>query len=363
MTVDPLFTPVRLGALNLDHRIVMAPLTRLRSAQPGDVPQPMNARYYAQRANPGGLLITEATDIAASAHGYPGAPGIYSAAQIDGWKAVTDAVHAKGARIVVQLWHTGRVSHSSMRGGALPVAPSAVAAPGQHWDASFAPADFEVPRALDIAEIPGIVADFRQAVINAKAAGFDGVEIHGANGYLINQFLEDGVNLRTDRYGGSIENRARFLFEVVDAAAAAWSADRIGVRLSPGGVVHGMKDSNPTALYDHVAASLKPRGLAYLHIVEPRSSDPQGSGQATSEVSARLRGLFGGGVIAATGFDHASAQAAVARGDADAVAFGRFYIANPDLVERFRVGAALNPYDRSTFYGGTEKGYTDYPTL
>jgi N-ethylmaleimide reductase len=361
MTASSLFSPLRLGAITLEHRIVMPPLTRMRSAQPGDVPQAMNAIYYGQRATQGGLLIAEATDISAEAHGYPGAPGIYSPAQIAGWKAVTDAVHAKGGFIFDQIWHTGRISHSSLRGGKVPVAPSAIAAPGSHFDVNFQSVALEMPRALELAEIKAIVGDFRQAVLNARAAGFDGVEIHCANGYLINQFLEDGTNHRTDVYGGSIENRARLLLEVVDVAIKTWSADRVGVRLSPFSAVHGMSDSNPGALYDYVVGELGKRRIAYVHTIEPRSGKE--TGMASSAVAARIRAAFHGPVIVASSFDQSSAEAALARGDADAVAFGRFFIANPDLVERFRRGAALNAHDRASFYGGTEKGYTDYPFL
>ena len=364
MSTSSLLTPVRLGALQLKNRVVMAPLTRLRAAQPGDVPKPMHAVYYGQRANPGGLLITEATDIAESARGYPGAPGMYSAPQVAAWKRVTEAVHAKGGLIVVQLWHTGRISHSSMHaGGALPVAPSAIAARGQHMTAQGKPVSFVVPRALSLEEIPTIVAQYTQAIKNAREAGFDGVELHAANGYLINQFMEDGTNQRTDRYGGSIENRVRLLLEIIDSAAAAWSADRIGVRLSPGGSFNDMKDSNHEALYDYVVTHLSTRGLAYLHVIEQRESPDTPAGTATSDVAAKIRAEFAGPVIAAGGFDQVSATAAIDAKHADAVAFGRAYIANPDLVERFRVGAALNPYDRRTFYGGDERGYTDYPTL
>ncbi len=364
MTTPALLTPVRLGALQLQHRVVMAPLSRRRAAQPGDVPQPMHATYYGQRAHPGGLLITEATDIVESARGYPGAPGIYSAPQLAAWKVVTEAVHAKGGLIVMQLWHTGRISHSSMQvGGALPVAPSAIAARGKHVTAQGQPTAFEVPRALDLAEIPTVIMQFTQAVKNAQEAGFDGVELHAANGYLINQFMEDGTNQRIDRYGGSIENRVRLLLEIIDSASAAWSADRIGVRLSPGGSFNDMKDSDPVALYDYVVTHLSNRGLAYIHVIEPRESADTPEGTATSDLAAKLRAEFLGPVIAAGGFDQISATKAIEAEHADAVAFGRAYIANPDLVERFRLGAPLNAYDRRTFYGGDERGYTDYPTL
>lgn len=364
---DPLFQPTRLGALDLAHRVVMAPLTRMRSRQPGDVPRALNAEYYGQRASKGGLIITEATDIAEQARGYPGAPGVYSAEQIEGWRQVTEAVHAKGGLIVLQIWHTGRVSHSSMQpGGAVPVAPSAVAAPGEHMDAAGNPVPFETPRALREDEIPGIIALFRQAAENAKAAGFDGVEVHSANGYLLDQFLQDGTNKREDRYGGPVENRARLLLEVVDAVSEVLRADRVGVRLSPWGKFGGMRDSDPGALFDHVTAELGTRGLAYLHVVEPRAdqnSDTNALDPNAPDAASRFKARFGGAVIAAGGFTRDTAAKAVASGAADAVAFGRLFIANPDLPERFRRGAALNRYDRSTFYGGDARGYTDYPAL
>jgi len=362
-----LFTPVSMGALDLKHRVVMAPLTRLRSSQPGNVPNALNAAYYGQRASEGGLLITEATDVSAQAHGYPGAPGIHSPEQIAGWRLVTDAVHAKGGRIVVQLWHTGRVSHSSMQpGGALPVAPSAIAAAGNHMDAAGRTVPFETPRALREDEIPGIVEQFRQAAVNAREAGFDGVEVHGANGYLLDQFLQDGTNHRTDSYGGSIENRARLLLEVVDAVAAAWSADRVGVRLSPWGRANDTRDSNPAEHFAYAATELGKRGLSYLHVIEPRAdqhSDTNALDPNAPDAASRFRSLFGGKLIVAGGFVREAAENAVASGHADAVAFGRLFIANPDLPERLRLNAPLNRYDRPTFYGGAERGYTDYPTL
>ncbi|WP_207460061.1 alkene reductase [Azospirillum sp. SYSU D00513] len=364
---SPLFTPVRLGALALEHRVVMPPLTRMRSRQPGDVPHALNAEYYGQRASKGGLIIAEATDVSEQARGYPGAPGVHSAEQVRGWRDVTDAVHAKGGLIVLQIWHTGRISHSSMQpGGAVPVSASAVTPPGGHMDAQGRPVPFETPRALREDEIPGIVGAFRQAALNAREAGFDGVEIHAANGYLLDQFLQDGTNRREDRYGGSLENRARLLLEVVDAVAGAWSADRVGVRISPWGHFNGMSDSDPGALFDHVAAQLGTRGLAYLHIVEPRAdqnSDTNALDPNAPDAASRFRTRFGGPVIAAGGFVKETAERVVAQGSADAVAFGRLFIANPDLPERLRQGAPLNRYDRSTFYGGDARGYVDYPSL
>ena len=364
---EALFEPVRLGALALSHRVVLAPLTRLRSAQPGDIPTALNAEYYAQRASQGGLLITEATDIADDARGYPGAPGIHSPAQIAGWRGVTDAVHAKGGLIVNQIWHCGRISHSTMRpDGSAPVAPSAIAAPGGHVNARGEGVGFETPRALEIGEIAGIVAQFRQAAVNSKDAGFDGVEVHGANGYLLDQFLRDGSNQRSDRYGGSFANRARFLLEAVDAVAEVYGAERVGVRLSPWGSFNGMSDSDTGELFDHVVAALATRGLAYLHLVEPRAdqgSDVNAFHADAPDAASRFKRIFGGPVVAAGGFTRESGAEAIAAGDADAIAYGRLFLANPDLPARFRQGAALNRHDRSTFYGGGAKGYTDYPTL
>jgi N-ethylmaleimide reductase len=360
MSNDALFQPLTLGAVRLQHRVVMAPLTRMRSRQPGDVPQALNAAYYGQRASAGGLIITEATDISAQARGYPGAPGLYSPEQIEGWRAVTNAVHAKGGVIFAQIWHTGRVSHSSMQpGGSVPVAPSAVPGQGGHMDAQAKPVPFETPRALTVPEIQEIVAQFCQAALNARASGFDGVEIHGANGYLIDQFSQDGTNKRTDAYGGPIENRARFLLEVVDAVAAAVGADRVGVRQSPWGSNYGISDSDPEALFGYIARELGKRGLAYLHLVETRPDQAS----AGRDVATLIGRQFGGNVILAGGFTGETADAAVASGRAAAVAFGRTFIANPDLPTRLRLGAPLNPYDRSTFYGGDARGYTDYPAL
>lgn len=363
-----LFTPVSLGALQLAHRIVMAPLTRLRSTRPGDVPNALMARYYGQRASRGGLIMTEATDVSPQAHGYPGAPGIYSRVQVEGWRAVANAVHARSGLLVQQLWHTGRISHSSMQpGGGAPVAPSAVRPRGGHFDAEFQPvATFETPRALATEEVARIVEDFRAAAINARAAGMDGVEVHGANGYLIDQFLQDRTNRRTDRYGGSVENRARFLLEIVDAVVDVWGADRVGVRLSPYGTFNDMGDSAPLDLFTYVIGALSERGIAYLHLIEPRASEASSTGEINPiapDAAAIFRARFAGPVIGAGGFTPASAADAVTRGAADAVAFGRAFIANPDLPDRIRRGAGLNPHDRATFYGGDARGYVDYPRL
>jgi N-ethylmaleimide reductase len=366
---DNLLSPLRVGDLELSQRVVLAPLTRLRSTQPGDVPNPLNASYYSQRASRGGLLISEATQISLQGKGYPAAPGIHSAEQVEGWKLVTEAVHDKGGYMMLQLWHVGRISHSSLHPEAgLPVAPSAIAPNdgGMALSATFQQAPFETPRALRLDEIPGIVADYRKGAENAKAAGFDGVEIHGANGYLLDQFLEDKTNHRTDEYGGSIENRARLLLEVVDAVVEVWGKGRVGVRLSPYGKFSDMGDSDPVALFTYVLRELSERGIAYVHLIEPRASDA-GAGEAidnnaphTAEI---FRGAFQGVLISAGGYTAETADSAIAAGLVDAVAFGRLFLANPDLPERFRKGSVLNKPDRSTFYGGAEKGYTDYPSL
>lgn len=367
MSQPPLFDPLELGAVTLAHRVVMAPLTRLRSRQPGNVPTPLNARYYGQRASQGGLIIAEATNVSDQARGYPGAPGIHTPEQIEGWRGVVEAVHDKGGYLFIQIWHTGRVSHSSMHDGALPVAPSAIPAAGQHMTVNGESAEFEVPRSLRTEELPGIVADFRHAAQCAKAAGADGVEVHGANGYLLDQFLQNSANQRDDQYGGSIENRARLLLEVVDAASEVFGADRVGVRISPYGVVYGTTDTDPEALFNHVAAELGRRRIAYLHVIEPRvdqTSDENAFKDGRPEnVADRFKRIFGGPVIAAGGFVKETAEKAIREGHADAIAFGRLFIANPDLPKRLRLDAPMNRHHRPTFYGGGERGYTDYPSL
>ncbi|WP_341711818.1 alkene reductase [Erythrobacter sp.] len=365
--MDPLFSPVRLGEISLAHRVVMAPLTRLRVNRPGKAPDALNALYYGQRASQGGLIITEATDTSPHAAGYPGSPGIYTAAQIAGWRLVTEAVHAKGGLIFCQIWHTGRVSHPSLQpDGLAPFAPSAIAAPGMHMDRDGQPAPFPVPRELDADHIAAIVADFAAATAAAHQAGFDGVEVHGANSYLIDQFLQTASNQRTDRYGGSIENRARFLLEVVDAVAAVRGGGRVGVRLSPFGKTNGMADADGAAMWDHVVAQLGLRSLAYLHLVEPRAdqrSDVNALDPQAPDAAERFKPIFGGPIIAAGGFEPGTAREAIASRRADAIAFGRSFIANPDLPERIRTNAAFNAYDRTTFYGGDARGYVDYPFL
>jgi N-ethylmaleimide reductase len=360
---DPLFTPLKLGAVELKHRVIMAPMTRMRAAQPGNVPHALNAEYYGQRASEGGLLITEATDISPQAQGYRATPGIYSAEQIAGWRAVTDAVHAKGGFIFSQIWHVGRISHSSLQpDGALPVGPSAVRPSGDHTNASGETVPFETPRALEEQELTQIVEHFVTAARNAQAAGFDGVEVHGANGYLLDQFLRNGSNKRTDRYGGSIENRARLLLEVVDAVIAALGAQRVGVRLSPWNGFNDMSDSDGAALWDYVASELDKRDLAYLHVVEPRADftvDAPLDANAP-DAAAHFRSAFNGPLISTGGYVAETARAAVADARADAIAFGRPFISNPDLPEKVRNGVAMRPYDRGTFYGGDSRGYTDY---
>ena len=364
-----LLAPLRVGDLELSHRVVLAPLTRMRSTQPGDVPNVLNATYYAQRASKGGLLITEATQISLLGKGYPAAPGIHSQEQIEGWKFATSAVHAKGGFVFLQLWHVGRVSHSSLHPEAgLPVAPSAIAPQNgsKAMTAGFQQVPFETPRALGLEEIPSVVAEYRQAAQNAKSAGFDGVEIHSANGYLLDQFLEDGSNQRTDRYGGSIENRTRLLLEVVDAVIEVWSKDRVGVRLSPFGTFLDMGDSDPIGLFSYVLQQLSNRGIAYVHMVEPRVGNA-GADEPIDRDAPRtaetFRNAFKGVLISAGGYNAETAEQAIANHVADAVAFGRLFLANPDLPKRFERKSVLNAYDRTTFYGGTEKGYTDYPAI
>jgi N-ethylmaleimide reductase len=338
----------------------------MRAERDSFAPRPLNAVYYAQRATPGGLLIAEASPVAATGRGNPGTPGIYSKAQIAGWRGVVDAVHAKGGLIFLQLWHVGRVSHSSFQpGGALPVAPSAVPIPGlTTMTASGKPEPYETPRALESPEISGVIDSFRQGARHALEAGFDGIEIHGANGYLIEQFLQSHTNLRTDQYGGSVANRARFLLEITQAVIEVWGADRVGVRLSPYGVANGSGEPDPMPLYTHVIEALNPLGLAYLHFIEPRSS---GAGRAevnhqnVPSAMVLFRPIWKGVLITAGGFTGETANAAIAEGHADAIAFGRIFISNPDLPRRLKEGLPLTPYDRATFYGGEAAGYTDYP--
>ncbi|MDX6770994.1 MAG: alkene reductase [Elusimicrobiota bacterium] len=347
-----LLDPVRIGAWQLPNRVVMSPLTRCRSGA-SRVPNALMAEYYAQRAS-AGLIISEATIVSPQGAGYPDTPGIWSAEQVEGWKGVTRAVHAAGGRILLQLWHVGRVSHPSYLGGELPVAPSALAPQG--FVSLVRPkARYEVPRALRLDELPGIVADFRRGAQNALAAGFDGVEIHGANGYLLDQFLQDGSNKRDDAYGGPVENRARLMLEVADAAVSVWGADRVGMHLAPRGDAHSMGDSDLAGTFGFVARELGKRRLAFLCARE--------SVEGATRLGPALKKAFGGAYIANEKFDKAGAQAVLAAGEADAVAFGRLFIANPDLPRRFAEDAPLNAPDPATFYAPGPAGYTDYPAL
>jgi N-ethylmaleimide reductase len=367
MSFPHLFSPLNIGPYRLQHRVVMAPLTRMRAERSSFAPRALNAEYYGQRATPGGLIIAEASPVMVTGRGNPATPGIYSDEQVRGWRGVVDAVHAKGGLIFLQLWHVGRVSHSSFQpGGALPVAPSAVPITGSGMMAMTADGKmvaYETPRALETGEIEDIVEAFRQAAGNAKEAGFDGVEIHGANGYLLEQFLQSHTNLRTDRYGGSIENRARLLIEITRAAVGIWGAERVGVRLSPYGVANGSGERDPMPLYTYVIKSLDKLGLAYVHFIEPRSSGA-GRAEVNHQNVPSAMVLFGplwrGVLISAGGFTGEAADSAIAAGHADAIAFGRIFISNPDLPRRLQHGFPLTPYNRATFYGGEATGYTDY---
>lgn len=357
MSLD-LFSPVQLGALALRNRVVMAPLTRNRAAD-GGVPTALNATYYAQRAT-AGLIISEATPISPMAHGYPALPGIYSEMQIAGWRAVTDAVHANGGKIVMQLWHVGRISHPSLLPDhALPVAPSAIKPAGQAFTYQGL-VDYVTPRALAVEELQQIIQSYVQASQNAIAAGFDGVEVHAANGYLLDQFLRDGTNQRVDAYGGSVQNRMRLLLEVLQAVTSAVGADKVGLRLSPVNPFNDMRDSAPQATFNEVTDALNVFDLAYLHVVE---GGIHGGGEAEPFDFYGMRKRFKGPYIANLAYDKAKGNAAIASGHADAIAYGVPFIANPDLVERFAKGAPLNVADSATFYGGGAAGYTDYPCL
>ncbi|MCX5577623.1 alkene reductase [Kaistia terrae] len=346
-----LFEPLQAGVLRLPNRIIMAPLTRSRAGTER-VPNALMAEYYAQRAN-AGLIISEATSVSAQGVGYYGTPGIWSDEQVEGWKLVTKAVHDAGGRMVSQLWHVGRVSDPEFHGGELPVAPSAIA-PAGNVSLLRPVRPYAVPRALETDEIPGIIEDFRRGAENAKRAGFDGVDVHGANGYLLDQFLQDKSNHRTDRYGGSIENRARLMLEIVDVAISVWGPDRVAAHIRPRGDDHDLGDSNPRALFTYLAAELKKRGIAFLFVIEREGPD---------SLLGEIKQAFGGVVIANQGMSKADAERLIREGKADAVAFGRNYIASPDLADRFASDAPLNQPDPSTFYTAGPKGYTDYPTL
>ncbi|GLR88784.1 alkene reductase [Bradyrhizobium iriomotense] len=354
-----LFEPYKLGPITLPNRFVMAPLTRNRAAPATFVPSPLAADYYGQRAS-AGLLVTEASQVSQQGQGYQDTPGIYSKDQVTGWRKVTDRVHERGGRIFIQLWHVGRISHTALQANAgAPVAPSAIRAKGKTFvNGTFA--DVSEPRALELAEIPGIIDDFKRATRNALEAGFDGVEIHGANGYLLDQFAKDGANKRTDAYGGSIENRARLMLEVSKAVAAEAGSDRTGIRISPVTPANDISDSNPQALFDHIVDGLDALKLVYLHVVEGATGGPRDFAPFDY---ADLRKRFSGAYIANNGYDFELATKVLDTGAADLIAFGKPFISNPDLVERLKKGAPLNEWDKNTFYGGGAKGYTDYPSL
>lgn len=346
-----LFEPLQLGAVGLNNRIVMSPLTRARATD-DRVPNDMMRSYYCQRAT-AGLIITEATSVSPQGVGYLNTPGIWCSAQVAGWSQITKAVHKKGGKIFLQLWHVGRVSDPEVLHGQIPVAPSAIACPGV-LDLPYLQRPYVTPRALRNDEIRAVVADFAEAAAKAREAGFDGVDIHAANGYLIDQFLHSQSNQRQDSYGGSIENRCRFLMEVVDACIGVWGADRIGVHLSPYGTAHGMQDSNPSLLFSHIAQALGQRRIAFLFIREVLGKET---------LTAAMKRLFGGCVIVNQHYDMEGASHVLDTKVADAVAFGKSFISNPDLVERFKMGASLNEWDSDTFYGHGPRGYIDYPNL
>lgn len=351
-----LFTPIRLGSLELPNRIVMAPLTRMRAGA-NNVPTPLNATYYTQRSS-AGLIITEATQVSAQGRGYVRSPGIHSDEQIAGWRSITDEVHNAGGHIFLQLWHAGRTSHPSLQpNGELPVAPSAIAPEGNAYTPTGRQS-MVAPRALDTEEVLTVVEQFQQAAENAIVAGFDGVEVHGANGYLIDEFLQDGSNQRSDRYGGSIENRTRFLLEVVEAVVRVWGSDRVGVRLSPSGTNYSMEDSDRAATFGYAVNALNAFNLAYFHLMEPNEW-----GNPTELDAAHFRPIFKGRLMVNGGYDCAKGDAVLASGSADLVSFGRTFLANPDLPKRFALNAALNEPDSATFYDGDEWGYTDYSFL
>jgi N-ethylmaleimide reductase len=357
-----LFSPINLGSLHLPNRIVMSPMTRLRAV--GKIPTDLMATYYAQRAT-ADLIITECTMVSPLSYGYINCPGIYSREQIAGWQKVVDAVHAQGGRIFLQLWHSGRVTHPALLNGEMPIAPSAIAGIGTLYT-PMGKVDLDNPRALETEEIPAIIEQFRQGAINAQQAGFDGVELHGAFGYLIDQFLQDGSNQRTDQYGGSIPNRARFLLEIVEAVTGVWGDDRVGIKLSPSNTFYGMYDSHPQDTFGYVIQSLNQFNLAYIHLMEPNEID-LAQREVLHPVLPIFRPLYQGKIITNCGYDRAKGNAVLATGDADLVSFGKLFIANPDLPYRFQIDADLNTPDPTTFYGqgdrDLERGYTDYPFL
>ncbi len=367
---EKLFQPVKLGPYTLPHRVVMAPLTRSRAHQPGNVPSALNACYYAQRAS-AALLISEATQVSMQGQGYAWTPGIHSREQIEGWRVVAEGVHEAGGLIFMQLWHVGRISHPALQpDGMLPVAPSAIRPAGEAFienargEGTLVP--FVTPRALHIEEIPYIVRQYVLGARHARNAGVDGVEIHGANGYLLDQFINSGTNHRTDSYGGSVENRARLLLEVVEAVCEVWGADRVGVRLSPRGTFNDIHDDDPETTFGYIASQLNEFRLAYLHVVNPDAAALERGEEPNPDalrILALMREKYHGALMLAGGFAHYSAEAWLQADRADLIAFGRKFISNPDLPERLRVGAPLHADDPATYYGGGAKGYTDYPTL
>jgi len=361
---DILFEPFALGDLRLPNRVLMSPLTRSRASQPGDVPNDMNVEYYRQRAG-AGLIITEATQVSPQGKGYAFTPGIHSQAQIDGWRRVTDAVHKEGGRIILQLWHVGRISHPDLQpNGNAPVAPSAIKPEGAKTfiSADSGMVEIPTPRALALEEMPDIVEQFRQGAENAKRAGFDGVEVHAANGYLLDQFLRTGSNHRDDAYGGSLDNRLRLPLEVVEAVADVWGAERVGVRVSPTGSFNAMEDVEPVATFGAFASKLDNLGIAFIEVVEDSFQGNHASGRPDAVIEAIQKG-FSRAYIGNGAYTAEEARERIAVGKTDLVTFGRPFIANPDLPERFRHGARLNEWDDSTFYGGDERGYIDYPSL
>ncbi|WP_417543305.1 alkene reductase [Marinobacter sp.] len=361
---DPLFQSLNMGGLTLPNRVLMSPLTRSRSSQPGDIPNDMNAHYYQQRAS-AGLILSEATQISPQGKGYAFTPGIHSQEQINGWKKVTGAVHSAGGRIHMQLWHVGRISHPELQpDGQLPVAPSAIKPEGAKTfiSADSGMVDVPEPRALETHEMAGIVEQYRQGALNAQKAGFDGVEVHAANGYLLDQFLKSGSNHRTDQYGGSLENRLRLPLMVVQAVIDVWGEDKVGVRISPTGSFNAMYDNNPIETFGTFAKHLNDLGIAYLEVVEDSFQGNHANGRP-EEVIEAIQNVFKGTYIANGAYTAEEARTRISEGRCDLVSFGRPFIANPDLPERFRENAPLNEWDDSTFYGGGEHGYTDYPTL
>jgi N-ethylmaleimide reductase len=358
-TPTKLFESFKLGPITLTNRLVMAPLTRNRAVPPGMVPSPLAVDYYGQRAS-AGLLVTEASQISQQGQGYQDTPGIYSKEQIAAWRKVTDRVHERGGHIFIQLWHVGRISHTALQaGGAAPVAPSAIRAKGKTFvNGTFA--DVSEPRALELSEIPDIIDDYKRATVNAREAGFDGVEVHGANGYLLDQFAKDGANKRTDAYGGSIENRAKLMLEVTKAVVGEIGAERTGIRISPVTPANDISDSNPQPLFDYIVDHLNALKLVYIHVIEGATGGPR---DIAPFDYASLRKRFSGAYVANNGYDFELATKVLAAGAADLIAFGKPFISNPDLVERLKRGAPLNAWDKNTFYGGGAKGYTDYSTL